>query len=50
MEVIIEPQDFDPTKYKRISEERTLEFELGKLYVMEIICPRYGLKDNMALL
>lgn len=35
VEVVIEPQDLDLTKYKRIGEERTrtLEFEPGKLYV-----------------
>ena len=49
--VVIEPQDLDLTKYKRIGEERTrtLEFEPGKLYVKEIIRPKYGLKDNTAL-
>lgn len=52
VEVVIEPQDLDLTKYKRIGEEstRTLEFEPYKLYVREIIRPKYGLKDNTALL
>jgi len=51
VEVIIEPQDIDLTKYKRIGEERTrtLEFEPGKLYVKEIVRPKYGLKDNTTL-
>lgn len=51
VEVVIEPQGIDLTKYKRIGEERTrtLEFEPGKLYVKEIIRPKYGLKDNTAL-
>ena len=51
VEVVIEPQDLDLTKYKRIGEEhtRTLEFEPGKLYVKEIIRPKYGLKDNLSL-
>lgn len=51
VEVVIEPQDLDLTKYKRIGEERTrtLEFEPGKLYVKEIIRPKYGLKGNTAL-
>ena len=51
VEVVIEPQDLDFTRYKRIGEERTrtLEFEPGKLYVKEIIRPKYGLKDNTAL-
>ena len=46
VEVVIEPQGIDLTKYKRIGEERTrtLEFEPGKLYVKEIIRPKYGLK------
>lgn len=39
VEVIIEPQGIDLTRYKRISEEhtRTLEFETGKLYVKETV-------------
>jgi len=43
VEVIIEPQDVDLTKYKQIGEERTrtLEFEPGKLYVKEIVRPKY---------
>lgn len=51
VEIIIEPELVDPEKYKRIGEERThtLEFELGKLYVKEIIRPKYGLKDNISL-
>lgn len=51
MVVAIQPQDLDLTNYKRIGEERTrtLEFEPSKLYVKEIIRPRYGLKDNTAL-
>ena len=46
VEVVIEPQDLDLTKYKQIGEERTrtLEFKPGKLYVKEIIRPKYGLK------
>jgi transposase len=49
IEVIIEPEDVDKDKYKRIGEERTrtLEFEPGKLYVKEIVRPKYGLKDNL---
>ena len=51
IEVVIEPQGVDLSQYKRIGEERTrtLEFEPGKLYVKEIIRPKYGLKDNTAL-
>jgi transposase len=49
MEVVIEPEAVDKDKYKRIGEERTrtLEFEPGKLYVKEIVRPKYGLKDNI---
>lgn len=49
--IVIEPEGVDPDKYKRIGEERTrtLEFEPGKLYVKEIIRPKYGLKDNISL-
>lgn len=51
VEVVIEPEGIDPTKYKRIGEERTrtLEFEPGKLFVKEIVRPKYGLKDNTEL-
>jgi len=51
VEVVIEPEGVDLEKYKRIGEERTrtLEFEPGKLYVKEIIRPKYGLKDNTVL-
>jgi transposase len=51
IEVVIEPQDIDLDKYKRIGEERTrtLEFEPGRLYVKEVIRPKYGLRDNTAL-
>lgn len=48
VEVVIEPDGIDHDIYKRIGEERTrtLEFEPGKLYVKEIVRPKYGLKDN----
>lgn len=51
VEIVIEPEGVDLEKYKRIGEERTrtLEFEPGKLYVKEIIRPKYGLKDNISL-
>jgi transposase len=50
IEVVIEPDEIDQDKYKRIGEERTrtLEFEPGKLYVKEIVRPKYGLKDSLA--
>jgi transposase len=46
---VIEPDTLDLTRYKRIGEERTrtLEFEPGKLYVKEVVRPKYGLKDNL---
>lgn len=49
VEVVIEPDFVDKDKYKRIGEERTrtLEFEPGKLFVKEIVRPKYGLKDNI---
>jgi len=51
VEVVIEPEGVDLEKYKRIGEERTrtLEFEPGRLYVREIVRPKYGLRDNTAL-
>lgn len=51
VEVIIEPENIDKERYKRIGEERTrsLEFEPGRLYVKEIIRPKYALKDNTQL-
>jgi transposase len=51
IEVVIEPEGIDIEKYKRIGEERTrtLEFEPGRLYVKEIVRPKYGLKDNISL-
>jgi transposase len=49
IEVVIEPENLDLEKYKRIGEERTrtLEFEPGKLYVKEIIRPKYGLAEML---
>lgn len=48
IEIVVEPEGVDLTLYKRMGEERTrtLEFEPGKLYVKEIVRPKYGLKDN----
>ena len=47
--VVVEPESVDMNLYKRIGEERTrtLEFEPGKLFVKEIVRPKYGLKDNI---
>lgn len=51
VEVVVEPQGIDLSLYKRIGEERTrtLEFEPGKLYVKEIVRPKYALKSNTEL-
>ncbi|MGL5981547.1 MAG: IS66 family transposase [Phocaeicola sp.] len=51
VEITIEPQGIDLSLYKRIGDERTrsLEFEPGRLYVKEIVRPKYALKDNSAL-
>ncbi len=48
---VIEPENIDIERYKRIGEEctRSLEFEPGRLYVKEIIRPKYGLKDSVSL-
>lgn len=48
VEVVIEPENIDLEKYRRIGDERTrtLEFEPGRLYVKEIVRPKYGLIDN----
>lgn len=45
VESIIEPKDIDFTKYKRIGEEHTkvIEFEPGKLFVLDIVRPKYAL-------
>ena len=51
VEVIIEPEGVDVEKYIRIGEEhtRTLEFEPGRLYVKDIIRPKYGLRCPVVL-
>jgi len=51
VEVIIEPENLDTSRYMRIGEEhtRTLEYEPGKLYVKDRIRPKYALKDKMEL-
>lgn len=51
IEQVIEPEGINLELYKRIGEERTrtLEFEPGKLYVKEIIRPKYALKNNIEL-
>lgn len=51
VEIIVEPDNVDLNRYRRIGEERTrtLEFEPGKLYVKETVRPKYGLKNNLSL-
>ncbi len=48
---VINPEGIDLTLYKKMGEEvtRVVEFEPGKLYIHEIIRPKYGLKDNTQL-
>lgn len=48
---IIEPEDIDLSMYKKIGEEvtRIVKHKPGRLYIKEIIRPKYGLKDNTAL-
>ncbi len=51
VEVVVEPDRVDLEKYIRIEEEhtRTSEFEPGRLYVKDIIRPKYGLRSSVAL-
>jgi len=46
---VIEPEGIDLTVYKKIGEEvtRVVEFEPGKLYIREIIRPKYGLRNPL---
>ena len=48
---VIEPEGVDHNLYKEIGREvtRVVEHEPGKLYIHEIIRPKYGLKDNTSL-
>ncbi len=48
---IIEPDNIDLSLYKEIGREvtRIVESEPGKLYIHELIRPKYGLKDNISL-
>lgn len=48
---VIEPEGVDPERYKKIGEEvsRFVEFEPGKMYIREIVRPKYGLRDNTSL-
>lgn len=48
---VLEPKDIDLSLYKKLGEEvtRVVEHEPGKLYIHEIIRPKYALKDNTQL-
>lgn len=48
---VLEPSDVDLSLYKKIGEEvtRVVEHEPGRLYIHEIVRPKYGLKDNTQL-
>lgn len=48
---VLEPDGVDLSLYKKIGEEvtRVVEHEPGKLYIHEIVRPKYGLKDNTHL-
>jgi transposase len=48
VEIVLEPEGIDHEKYIRIGEEhtKTLEFEPGKLYVKDIVRPKYGLRSS----
>ena len=49
--VRIRPEGVDETLYKKIGEEvtRVVEHKPGQLYVKEIICEKWGLRDNTQL-
>ncbi len=46
---VIEPEEVDLERYRRIGEEvtRIVKHQPGKLYVKEIIRPKYGLKSSV---
>lgn len=48
---VIEPEGIDQSLYRKIGEEvtRIVKHEPGKLYIKEIVRPKYGLKDNTAI-
>ena len=49
---VIEPEGLDLSIYRKMGEEvtRIVKHQPGKLYVKEIVRPKYGLKDNAMLL
>ena len=48
---VLEPEGIDPSIYKKIGEEvtRIVKHQPGKLYVKEIVRPKYGLVNNTML-
>lgn len=48
IEQILEPEGIDLSKYRKMGEEhtKTIEYEPGKLYVLDIIRPKYALIDQ----
>lgn len=48
---VIEPENIDLSLYRKIGEEvtRVVEHEPGKLYIHEIVRPKYGLRDSTQL-
>ena len=48
---VIEPKDIDLSLYRKIGEEvtRIVKHQPGKLYVKEIVRPKYGLRENTML-
>ena len=48
---VIEPEGIDLSVYKKMGEEvtRIVKHQPGKLYVKEIVRPKYGLRDNTTL-
>ncbi len=51
VQVVVEPVGVDLDRYKFMGNEytRTIEHEPGKLYVKELVYPKYGLKSNTDL-
>ena len=48
---VIEPDDIDLSVYKKMGEEvtRIVKLQPGKLYIKEIVRPKYGMRDNTAM-
>ena len=50
-EIVMEPENVDLTRYKRVGQEEnlTLRYQPGEVYVEKVIRPKYALKDNASL-